>query len=82
MKEKLEKIEGRINDCALRENMVSNLKEVQTCLEKEMNTQFSHSKFHMQNFETEIKNTQSEFQEKISDIKKKTLGKITGKHYI
>jgi disulfide oxidoreductase YuzD len=69
----------RINECALRENTVSSIKQTQKYLENEMNSKFSHIKYHMQNLDEKIKKSDSDLKMKIQDIKKKTLGKITGK---
>ena len=70
---------SRINDCALRENTVASIQQTQKFLEQKINEKFSHVKFHMQNLDGKIENADKNLNMKIQEIKKKTLGKITGK---
>lgn len=71
----------RINDCALRENTVTSLQQTQKFLENEINNKFSHVEKYMKNLHNKIKTTDKDLGSKIQDIKKKTLGRITGNSY-
>jgi hypothetical protein len=68
----------RINDCALRENTVSSIQQTQKFLENKINSKFSHVEEYMKNLDKKIEGTDKDLGSKIQDIKKKTLGKITG----
>jgi hypothetical protein len=68
----------RINDCALRENTVTSIQQTQKFLENKINSNFSHVKKNMENLGRKIDKADKDLSTRIQDIKKKTLGKITG----
>ena len=79
MREMFDKVLSRIDECALRENTTENIQQVQKFLEKEINDKCKNIKGHLNQLGKQIDLDKAQFNQNIQNVKRKTLGKITGK---
>lgn len=82
MRNQLERAVERISNCALRDNIVNSINGVNQRLEKQINEKFKHFKDHLSSMDEQIQKDRVEANKTIQSVKKRTLGKITGKQII
>ena len=82
MRNQLERAVERISNCALRENIVNSISGVNQRLEKQINEKFKHFKDHLTSMDEQIQKNKAEANTTILSVKKRTLGKITGRKII